>query len=60
MRKSDANLIRLRDLGVNDLYVGVECGLDVNSREEMPATLQDATDTIDEEHFAKTFRRDHI
>ena len=28
MSKSDANLIRLKDLGVNDLYVGVECGLD--------------------------------
>lgn len=28
MSKTDANLIRLRDLGVNDLYVGVECGLD--------------------------------
>lgn len=26
--KSEENLIRLKDLGVNDLYVGVECGLD--------------------------------
>lgn len=26
--KSDADLLRLRDLGVNDLYIGVETGLD--------------------------------
>ena len=28
MSKTDAQLIRLKDLGVNDLYVGVESGLD--------------------------------
>lgn len=28
MSKTDAQLVRLKDLGVNDLYVGVESGLD--------------------------------